>query len=61
MSLREVLSYQRMEKNPIPLNWTGIIVERDFYSERYCCDEEGTQTLRRVHFGIMWGEGVAVQ
>jgi hypothetical protein len=34
----------------MPLDWTGIIVERDFYSERYLCDEERRPTLRFGRF-----------
>jgi hypothetical protein len=34
----------------MPLDWAGIIIERDFYPEHDCFCEERTPTLRRVRF-----------
>ena len=34
----------------MPLDWTGIIVECDFYSEHYLFCGECTPTLRRGRF-----------
>ena len=45
----------------MPLDWTGIIVERDFYSEHDLFGEEPHPNSAVSALRIMWGEGSGVR
>jgi hypothetical protein len=45
----------------MPLDGTGVVVERDFYANHYLFGGEPHATCAVAASGIMGGEGVAVR